>query len=484
MFRTHDVRDLHGGAPRFRARTRPVKCDPDLIYPEALLCRSRVCRGEMGPTQKTPTLFRGGIVVAKLAINGGPKVVNEPLGKSMYSQWPEVGEPEEKALLDVLHRRKWWRGAYGEKDLDESYVVRFENAFAEYQDARYAVACTNGTQAIELALKAIGIQPGDEVICPCSTFVASATAVVLVNAIPIIVDVEPATYQIDPDAIEAAITPRTVGILPVHNGGYPADMDRILSIAEKHGLFVIEDCAHAHGSQWRGKGCGSWGDFGTFSLQAGKTLTCGEGGIVLCNDEELAAKAYSFHHIGRFPGRPFYEFHLVASNLRMTEFQGAVAWAQTLRLPEQTQRRERNAKYLEDGLRAIPGVAPLERREEVTRWGFYYYLFKFISEQFDGLSRSRFVEAMAAEGVGIGSGHMHPIQNNPLFTKRNFGPVCYPEGIEPPDYGSIQTPVAQRALEEEACSLTHSIFADDDTRSMDLILEAIQKIRDNVDELR
>ncbi|HCU37625.1 MAG TPA: DegT/DnrJ/EryC1/StrS family aminotransferase, partial [Armatimonadetes bacterium] len=147
---------------------------------------------------------------------------------------------------------------------------------------------------------------------------------------------------------------------------------------------------------------------------------------MLCNDEELAAKAYSFHHIGRFPGRPFYEFHLVASNLRMTEFQGAVAWAQTLRLPEQTQRRERNAKYLEDGLRAIPGVAPLERREEVTRWGFYYYLFKFISEQFDGLSRSRFAEAMAAEGVGIGSGHMHPIQNNPLFTNRNFGPVCYP----------------------------------------------------------
>ncbi|MFP3904386.1 MAG: DegT/DnrJ/EryC1/StrS family aminotransferase [Armatimonadota bacterium] len=421
--------------------------------------------------------------MAKLAINGGPKAFDEKLGKPRHEDWPERGQPEKDALMDVLESGKWWRGAYSAEEADQSWVVRFEEAFADYQDAEYGVACTNGTQAIELALKALGIQPGDEVIVPCSTFVASATAVILVNAIPIIVDIEPDSYQIDPDAVEAAITDRTAGILPVHNGGYPANMDRINEIAEKHDLFVIEDSAHAHGSQWRGKGCGSWGDFGTFSLQMGKTLTVGEGGIVLTNDEDLAAKAYSYHHIGRLSGRPFYEFHLVASNLRMTEWQGAVAYCQTQRLPEQTERREKNALYFEDGLREIPGVAPIERDERVTRWGFYYYLFKFISEQFGGLSRETFVEAMAAEGVNLGSGHMMPIQTHPLFTERNFGPVAWPEGIEPPDYSKVETPVAQRCYEEEAVSLTHTAFADKDTRTMDGILRCIRKIRENVDEL-
>ena len=421
--------------------------------------------------------------MAKLAINGGPKAVNEQLGKAMHTEWPEIGQEEKDALMKVLESRKWWRGGYTEENLEDSYVVQFENAFAEYQGAEYAVACTNGTQAIELALKAVGIQPGDEVIVPCSTFVATATACILVNAIPIVVDIEPETYQIAPDAIEAAISPRTTGIMPVHNGGFPADMDRIMDLAEKHGLFVIEDAAHAQGSLYKGRGCGTIGDFGTFSLQMGKTLTCGEGGIVLTNDEELAAKAYSFHHIGRFAGRPFYEFHLVASNLRMTEWQGAISYCQTMRLPEQTERRDKNALYFEDGLREIPGVTPLERGDICTRWGFYYYMFKFISDEFAGLSREKFFEAMAAEGVGLGQGHIHPIQQNPLFTKRNFGPVCWPEGIEPPDYAKVETPVAQRVMEEEICTLGHQAFADHDTRSMDLILGAIRKIMENVGEL-
>ncbi|MDI9582697.1 MAG: DegT/DnrJ/EryC1/StrS family aminotransferase [Acidobacteriota bacterium] len=412
-----------------------------------------------------------------LAINGGPKTIDRPIGK----QWPIYGDEERQALTEVLESGKWWRGAY--QDSAESQVGRFEAAFAEYQGAQFGVACTNGTQAIELALKAVGIKPGDEVICPASTFVATATAVILVNAIPIVVDIEPETYQIDPDAIEAAITPRTAGIIPVHYGGYPCDMDRIMDIAARHGLFVIEDCAHAHGSQWKGKGCGTFGDFGTFSLQAGKNLTAGEGGIVLTNDEDLAAKAFSYHHIGRIAGRPFYEHHIVASNLRMTEWQGAIALAQLSRLPEQNLNRMRNFRHLEAGLREIPGVEPIEWDENVvTRRGCYFYHFKFKSDQFAGLPRAKFVEAMGAEGLGIGSGHLHPIQKNPLFTNRNFGPVCWPEGCEPPDYAAVETPVADRVLAEEGCSLGHSVFLGD-TSDMDLILAAIRKVRDNVDEL-
>lgn len=414
--------------------------------------------------------------MANLAINGGPKAIERSLGK----QWPEYGNTEREALNSVLESQIWWRGGYSKPE--DSWVGRFESFFARFQDCDYGIACTNGTQAIELSLKAIGIKPGDEVICPASTFVATATAVILVNAIPIIVDIEPDYYQIDPAAIEAAITPRTVGIIPVHYGGYPADMDRINAIAKKHKLFVIEDCAHAHGSQWKGKGTGSLGDMGSFSLQMGKTLTCGEGGIVTTNDADLAAKAFAYHHIGRFAGRPFYEHHIVASNLRMTEWQGAIAYCQSQRLLEQTFRREANTKYFEDGLREITGVAPIERRPEVTRWGFYFYHFKFKSDEFEGLSKARFQEALAAEGLGTGSGHLHPIQKNPLFTNRNFGPVAWPAGVDAPDYEKVETPVAERILAEEGISMGHSMFlgGKDD---MDLMLAAIRKVRENAGEL-
>lgn len=414
--------------------------------------------------------------MANLAINGGPKFVQTPIGRP----WPEFGNPEREALNAVLESRVWWRGGYSKPE--DSWVGKFENFFARFQDCDYGVACTNGTQAIELALKAIGIKPGDEVICPASTFVATATAVILVNAVPVIVDIEPNYYQIDPAAIEAAITPRTVGIIPVHYGGYPADMDAIGAIARKHHLFVVEDCAHAHGSQWKGQGCGSLGNIGSFSLQMGKTLTAGEGGIVTTNDGDLAGKLFAYHHIGRFPGRPFYEHHLVASNLRMTEFQGAVAYTQAQRLLEQTFRREANAKYLEAGLREIDGVAPISRRPEVTRWGFYFYHFKFQSEQFEGLSKARFQEALAAEGISTGSGHLHPIQKNPLFTNRNFGPVCWPAGVEAPDYEKVETPVAERILAEEGISMGHALFLGG-REDMDAILGAIRKIRENVSEL-
>lgn len=412
--------------------------------------------------------------MAKLAINGGPKTIDRQLGKD----WPIFDETERANLLEVLDSGRWWRGG---GDAEKSKVAQFEQAFADFHDAGHGVALTNGTQAIECALKALDIRPGDEVICPAATFVATATACILVNAIPIIVDIDPANYQIDPAAVEAAITERTVGIAPVHYGGYPADMAALKSIAERYGLWIIEDAAHAHGSTWNGQGCGSVGDIGCFSLQMGKTLTAGEGGICLTSDEDLAQKLFSFHHIGRFEGRPFYEHHIVASNLRMTEFQAAVLLGGLGRLEEQAETRDRNAKHLEAGLREIEGVSPIERANWVTRWNFYFYHFKFHSEQFGGISRQQFGDALAAEGLGVGTGHLAPIQKNPLFTNRNWGPACFGDN-EPPDYASMDTPEATRIQEEEGVSLTHRLFLGG-TEDMDLMLEAIAKVRDNVGEL-
>lgn len=410
----------------------------------------------------------------QLAINGGPKVIDRQIG----SDWPIFGDPERSNLLEVLESGRWWRGG----DAETSMVGQFEQAFAQFQDAKHGVAITNGTQALECALKAIGIRPGDEVIVPAATFVATATACILVNAIPIVVDIDPETYQMSPEAAEAAITDRTVGLMPVHYGGYPCDMESLKAIADRHGLWIIEDSAHAHGSTWNGQGCGSIGDIGCFSLQMGKTLTSGEGGVCTTNDDELARMLFSFHHIGRFEGRPFYEHHIVASNLRMTEWQAAVALGGLERLEEQANTRDANARYFEDGLRQIEGVSPIERAPWVTRWNFYFYHFKFLSEQFGGISKEVFAKALAAEGLSTGSGHLHPIQKNPLFTERNWGPACFGDNA-PPDYASMPTPEAERICAEEGISMGHRLFLGD-TADMDLMLEAIAKVRENVDELK
>ena len=421
--------------------------------------------------------------MAKLAIAGGEKTVTRPLGK----KWPIWDETEEKELLEVLHSGRWWRGGSRE-DGQASKVSAFEDAFGAYQNAKYAVAVTNGTTAIECALKSAGVEAGDEVIVPALTFVASATAIVMANGIPVFADVDPNTFNIDPDALEAAITDRTRAAVVVHNGGYPADMDRIGAIAKKHGITIVEDCAHAHGSEWRGTRLGALSGLGTFSFQAFKPLTCGEGGMVVTNDEELAEKAFSFHNIGRMPGRPFYEFHRAASNLRMSEWQGAMLLAQFSRLDEQIETRERNYKHLIEGLNEISGVAPILQDERVTRWNFYFWNFRYDVEAFDGLPRDAFLEAIRAEGAPIGIGaHGRPIYQNPLFESMNFGrtgcPVQCPLHAGEIDYTQVSCPQAEHVFANVALSLPHAAFLGG-LEDMDLILDAIRKVRANTGELK
>ena len=396
--------------------------------------------------------------MAKLAINGGEPVVKSGLGKS----WPIFDETEENALLEVLRSGAWNR---------REKVDEVGEKFAAYQDAKYGIPLANGTVALQCALKAAGITAGDEVIVPALTFVATGTSVVCVNAVPVIVDIDPLTYNIAPDAIEAAITPRTQAIIPVHNGGYPADMDAIMDIADRHNLTVIEDCAHAHGSQWRGKGMGSIGHLGTFSFQIGKTLTCGEGGMVLTNDEALANSANQVANL----------------NMRMTNLQAALLLSQLERFDEQVETRERNIAYLMKGMEAIEGIHPIPRDERVTRWCFYYWDFRFVSEEFGGISRGRLLEALGAEGVPCGVGaHGQPIYNEgPFGDPALFDKLGLPReylGDQAIDYSKVHCPQAERVYQEEVCSFGHAMFLGD-TDDMQLILDAFQKIRTHVDEL-
>ncbi|MDE0483472.1 MAG: DegT/DnrJ/EryC1/StrS family aminotransferase [Candidatus Poribacteria bacterium] len=396
--------------------------------------------------------------MAKLAINGGEPVVKSGLGKS----WPIFDETEENALLEVLRSGAWNR---------REKVDEVGEKFAAYQDAKYGIPLANGTVALQCALKAAGVTAGDEVIVPALTFVATGTSVVCVNAVPVIVDIDPLTYNIAPDAIEAAITPRTRAIIPVHNGGYPADMDAIMDIADRHNLKVIEDCAHAHGSQWRGKGMGSIGHLGTFSFQIGKTLTCGEGGMVITNDEALANSAGQVANL----------------NMRMTNLQAALLLSQLERFDEQVKTRERNIAYLMKGMEAIEGIHPIPRDERVTRWCFYYWDFRFVSEEFGGISRGRFLEALGAEGVPCGVGaHGQPIYNEGPFSNPEwFDQLGLPRehlGDQAIDYSKVHCPEAERVYQEEVCSFGHAMFLGD-TDDMQLILDAFQKIRTHVDEL-
>lgn len=411
--------------------------------------------------------------MANLAIAGGKAAIESSIGHP----WPIFGAEEERKILDVLRSGNWWRGAYSENPQD-SQVTQFEDAFAAYHDARHAVAVTNGTTAIECVLRALDIEAGDEVLVPAMTFVASATAIAYVGAIPVFVDIDPETYNIDPTAMEAAITDRTRAAVVVHNGGYPVDLPRVLDIARRRHIAVIEDGAHAHGTVWDGRKVGAIADAGTFSFQMGKTLTCGEGGVILTDNDQTAEKAYSVHHIGRLPGRPFYEFHRLGSNLRMTEWQGAILNAQLARLDEQIKRRDANARYLAEGMADIPGVRPIARDPRVEQWGFYYWNFHYDAAQLGGVSKQVYMKAAAAEGLPIGDGaHGRPIYNNPVFqtAERIAGRAV--------DFKKTWCEQAERVHREQAMRLGHRLFLGD-RAEMDRILEAMRKLADNVDELR
>jgi dTDP-4-amino-4,6-dideoxygalactose transaminase len=323
----------------------------------------------------------------ELALLGGRKAKTKP-----FPEWPMYDEKERRALTEVLESRVWWRTP-GTKTLE------FERSFAAFHGARHGVAVTNGTAALEVVMAALNVGPGDEVIVPDFTFIATASTVLFAGALPVMVDVQPDTYCIDPDLVEAAITQRTKAIIAVHMGGHPADLDRLAEIARDRGIALVEDSSHAHGSEWRGRRIGTFGRAGTFSFQSSKLMTAGEGGIIITNNDEVERLARSVHDCGRMPGEWFYSHFIYGSNYRLSEWQGAILSAQLTRLDEQIARRHKNARLLDRLLGEIEGITPQEIAPQCTRNGQYAYIFHVDRDAFAGISTERFIAAMNAEGI-------------------------------------------------------------------------------------
>ncbi len=387
-----------------------------------------------------------------------------------------VDEREISAVTDVLRSGQWW---YGQK------VSRFEQAFAGFQDARRGVSCTNGTAALEMGLVACGVGAGDEVIVPPYTFVATASAVLRVNAIPIFADIELETCNLDPRDAERKITECTKAIIPVHFAGLPADMDAFGELARKHDLRIIEDACHSWGTRWKGKGTGALGDCGAFSFQMSKNITSGEGGILLSDDEDLADRAVSYSNCGRGKGGAWYEHFLLGSNLRMTEIQAALLLVQLTRLEEQVLRREANAGYLDGALADIPGIALIKNDSRVTRRSYHLYMFRFLEEHWAGADRARFWEAMQAEGIPVRGGYPHPLYRSPLFLKEGEGPrfcpLSCPYHGRKVDYRSVVCPNAER-LCEEVCWINQSVLLAEEQDMRD-IADAVQKVWESREQL-
>jgi dTDP-4-amino-4,6-dideoxygalactose transaminase len=405
-----------------------------------------------------------------LARRGGTPVRTKP-----FPTWPQFGDIERENLLAVLDSGVWSEPAGG------SFVQQFERGFAQVSGATHGIAVMNGTVSLMLTLRAMGVGSGDEVIVPAYTFLATASTVLEVNALPVFADIDPETYCLDPDAVEAAITPRTKAIIPVHLGGHPADMDRLCAIAARHGLRIIEDAAHAHGAVWNGKPVGSWGDAGSFSMQASKNVNSGEGGIVTTNDPELADVVTSLRNCGRVKGGVWYEHWRLGGNYRITEFQAAVLVGQLTRFEAQRAQRDANGRFLNAGLAEIEGIQPQRRDPRTEIHGHHLYGFRYDASAFQGLTRAAFVEALRAEGIPCGPGYSVPLNRQPLFTERAFDvrATGWDPNHAPTRFESLDLPSTQ-VICDEVVMMPQSVLLGDE-RDMEDIVTAVQKIRAAVD---
>ncbi|MBN1342075.1 MAG: DegT/DnrJ/EryC1/StrS family aminotransferase [Phycisphaerae bacterium] len=403
--------------------------------------------------------------MGNLALNGGTPVRVKP-----FPVWPERSSRQIEMMKEVYDSDKWGVGS--------PFIAEFEKRFAEFHHAKYGQAIMNGTAALWVAFKACGVSTGDEVITSPYTFIATGSAVLMANGVPVFVDIDPDTYNIDPAKIEAAITDKTKAIAAVHIAGSPADMDAICAIAKKHDLAVIEDAAQAHGAEWKGRRVGAIGDVGTFSFQSTKNMCAGEGGICVSDDEGVIDRCHSYANCGRIRGGKWYEHRVLGSNCRMPAICAGILLAQFDQIEDQMARRDRNARVLTELLSGIDGIEPLELHAGATRSAWHLYIFRYKAEAFGGAPRAKFIDAMCAEGINVGSGYV-PLYREELF---QVDPEDYP-WLEGRDYRALSLPVCENACDNESVWLFQSQLLGDESDMHD-IAAAVRKIKDSAGELK
>ena len=412
-----------------------------------------------GSASETASLGRD-----RLAVHGGPRLRDRP-----WPRWPEFGDEERKSIGRVLESGSW-----GGHPSPNTEARAFALEFAAYTGAAHAVTCANGSSALLLALQALRLSPGAEVVTTAYSFVATAAAIAQAGGVPVPVDVLPESYCIDPEAARAAITERTEAILPVHLACSMADMDRLLELSDERGLALVEDCAHAPGARFRDRGAGSMGDAGCFSMQSSKLLTAGEGGAVSCRDEVVAQRLWSLVSCGRKePGQDGFPERLLGHNLRITEWQAAVLREQLRRLPEQHERRAANVALLEREVAGVPGLEPIPPDPRVTRRTFYHFLLRYDARAFEGVPRDQVLLALHAEGLPCFGRFYVPIHEDPLFA---LDPKTNPALARGLDLSAADFPVAHRAAYEESIWLPHQLFlgGERDVRDIAAILARVQ----------
>jgi L-glutamine:2-deoxy-scyllo-inosose/3-amino-2,3-dideoxy-scyllo-inosose aminotransferase len=414
--------------------------------------------------------------MARLAINGG-----DPLRTAPWPQWPrpETGARAAELVAQALAGGKW----AGDGPLENEFAARF----AALSRARYGVCVSSGTTALQTALEAAGIGAGDEVIVPAVTWIATASAVLTANGVPVFADIDPTTFCLDPAAAEAAITPRTKAIVPVHLSGATADMDAIGDVARRHGLRVIEDAAHAQGTLWRCpdgavRGAGALGDAGCFSFQASKSLAAGEGGIVLTDDEAFADRCWSVKNVGR--ARREGQATMLGFNFRLSEVQAAVLLAGLESLEDELATRDANARYLNRRLGALPGMTPARRDPRVERQAYYGYILRYDPAAWDGVPRRRFLKALQAEGIRAAAGFVPVYHMEFWHVRKERFPFAARYDPTAPEYcdPSAACPVANRFALEEQIVLPHPVLLGtrDDVED---VARAIEKLYERRTEL-
>ena len=422
------------------------------------------------PRRPAPTVFAA--ADGKPALLGGA-----PVRATAFPSWPVIDGREDKELLDVLHSGKWFR-------LDGTTVDRFEEEYARLTGARHCIATANGTSALHASLAGLGVTPGDEVILPPYTFIATLNVVFLHHALPVFVDSDPETFQMDARKLEAAITERTTVIMPVHLGGNACDLDAILGIAGRRKLPVLEDACQAHLGEWRGRKLGTLGAAGCFSFQASKNLNSGEGGAILTSDDALYDRCWAFHDNCRARrGRPAPPLGGRGANLRLTEFQAGLLLAQMTRVEAQSKVREENARYLSQQLREIPGILPARAYEGCTRNAYHLYMLRYQPEPFAGLPRARFLEALRAEGVPCSPGYAP--MNKEKYVAATLASKAY-QRIYPKEvlagWGERNQCPANDRLCGEAVWLTQTMLLGP-RQDMDDIVATVRKVHASAAEL-